>query len=139
MRKAHLLAGIIAVTAFLVTGQIMAHRTPPMATLGADVRLLFRSRHIYILAAGLVNLMLGLYMQPQTGWRGVGRSIGSGLVVLSPAMLIIAFAIEPRRGFQEEMRWSAAGLYALFGGSVAHLASWISEAPAEGKTKARVA
>jgi hypothetical protein len=54
-------------------------------------------------------------------------------------MLIIAFAIEPRRGFQEEMRWSAAGQYALFGVSMAHLASWIGEAPAEVKTKARVA
>jgi hypothetical protein len=34
----------------------------------------------------------------------------------------VAFALEPQHGFQEHMRWSVAGLFALFLGSLAHFA-----------------
>jgi hypothetical protein len=86
-----------------------------MVVLSDSARLMFRSRHIYILAAGLVNLMLGVYLQRQAaGWRRVVQSAGSTLVIVSPALLVVAFTVEPSRGFHEEMRWSAAGLYVLF-------------------------
>lgn len=123
MRGLHLWAGGIGVAAFLVTGQFMRHHQPPMGALSEGVRLMLRSRHIYILASGLVNLMLGLYVRRQgAGWRGVTQAIGSGLLIGSTALLIIAFIIEPGKAFQEEMWWSHMGLYALFGGSMAHLA-----------------
>lgn len=76
-------AGVMAVAAFLIAGQFMRYHTPPLATLGDSVRLMFRSRHIYI-------------------------------------VLVVAFTVEPARGFHEEMRWSAAGLFALFLGSMVH-------------------
>jgi hypothetical protein len=126
MRGFHLVAGIIAVTAFLITGQFMRHHLPPMATLGDATRLMFRSRHIYILAAGLVNLMLGLYLEPQVAsWRRTVQSAGSVLLLSSLVPLILAFVLEPERGFQPDMQWSAAGLYALFGGCMAHFVSAI--------------
>jgi hypothetical protein len=37
-------------------------------------------------------------------------------------LLVLAFTVEPQRGFHEEMRWSASGLYSLFLGSMAHFA-----------------
>lgn len=126
MRAFHLVAGIVTITAFLVTGQFMRHHQPPMATLGDGARLMFRSRHIYILAAGLVNLILGLYLQLQAaGWRKMVQLAGSVLLLGSLVPLILAFFLEPKRGFQPEMYWSAAGLYALFGGCMAHLVSAI--------------
>lgn len=95
-----------------------------MLTLSDSVRLMFRSRHIYILAAALVNLMLGLYLQQHShGWRRAVQTIGSAFVIASPALLILAFAIEPQRGFQKEMHASATGLYTLFLGCFAHLIS----------------
>jgi hypothetical protein len=43
-----------------------------MVALSDSARLMFRSRHIYILAAGLVNLVLGVYFERQArGWRRV--------------------------------------------------------------------
>ena len=126
MRGFHFVGGIIAVTVFLITGQFMRHHQPPMATLDDAARLLFRSRHIYILAAGLVNLILGLYLQLQeTSWRRMIQIAGSVLLAGSLVLLILAFVLEPERGFQPDMLWSAAGLYALFLGCMAHLVSTI--------------
>ena len=65
--------------------------------------------------------MLGLYVQRFLGWRGVVQVIGSGLLMVSPALLVVAFVIEGPRGFQPELLWSRLGLYALFGGCMLHL------------------
>jgi hypothetical protein len=123
MRRFHLAVGVLAVIAFLITGQFMRHHTPPMAAMSDGSRLMFRSRHIYILAGGLVNLVLGVYFQRQErGWRRVLQAAGSGFLIASPALLVLAFIVEPGRGFHEEMPWSHAGLYALLLGSVTHVA-----------------
>jgi hypothetical protein len=124
MRGVHLAAGAIAILVFLITGQFMRHHQPPMGTLGDAARLMLRSRHIYILAAGLINLMLGLYLQRHVaGWRRIVQIAGSGLIVASPVPLVLAFILEPERGFQPEMLWSASGIYALFLGCIAHFVS----------------
>jgi hypothetical protein len=73
MRRLHLRVGVFAVVAFLITGQFIRHHIPPMVALSDSVRLMFRSRHIYILAAGLVNLILGVYIFAAAG-RGVAQS-----------------------------------------------------------------
>src|SRR5438067_1680404 len=49
MRKLHLTIGVLTLIAFVITGQIIRHHTPPMRTLSDGVRLMYRSRHIYIL------------------------------------------------------------------------------------------
>ena len=124
MRRAHFIVGILAVAAFLISGQWMRHHTPPLASFAAGTRLMFRSRHIYILASGLVNLVLGLYFEWHAGGRRrVVQAGGSAILIVSPALLAAAFVIEPARGFQERMPWSQAGLYLLFGGAMAHLAA----------------
>jgi hypothetical protein len=117
-----LIVGVAAVIAFLITGQLLRHHTPPMTALTGSVRLMHRSRHLYILAAGLVNLMLGLYWQRRPDrWPFVVQTAGSAFLVLAPILLVLAFAVEPDRGFHEETLWSHAGLYALFAGSMLHL------------------
>ncbi len=89
---------------------------------------MFRSRHIYILASALVNLMLGLYVERcPAGWRRIVQAIGSGLLIGSTAVRVLAFAVEPEKGFQPEMWRSAEGLYAMFLGCMAHFASSIGK------------
>ena len=123
MRNLHLAVGVLAVIAFLITGQFMRHHAPPMVAMSDSARLMFRSRHIYILGSALVNLVLGVYFQRHTGgWRRVVQAIGSAFLIASPVLLLWAFTAEPGRGFREEMPWSHAGLYSLFAGSIAHLA-----------------
>lgn len=124
MRASHLWIGVLTVAVFLLTGQFMRHHDPPMASLSHSLRLMHRSRHIYILAGGLVNLVLGLYLQREAaGWRRTAQTIGSLLLLAAPVLLITAFALEPQQGFREAMPWSSAGMYALFGGCMGHLAS----------------
>jgi hypothetical protein len=126
MRRLHLVVGILTVVAFLITGQVMSHHQPAMAMLSDGERMMFRSRHIYILASGLINLMLGLYLRRwQSSWRAITQTAGSLLLIVAPVLLILAFGSEPKMGPQSVLRWSANGLFALFGGCMAHLASSI--------------
>ena len=124
MRRLHLVVGIITVTAFLLSGQLMDHHAPPLSELSDATRLLYRSRHLYVLAGGLVNLMLGLYLQRRsTGWRATTQTVGSSMLLVSPVLQTVAFLVEPQAGFKEQMWWSNGGLYLLFGGCMAHAAS----------------
>lgn len=129
MRKVHLSIGLLTVLVFLISGQFLHHHHPPMDSLGASARLMLRSRHIYILASGLVNLTLGLYVRKIAGGRGVVQAVGSTMLAVSPVLLLVAFILEPPRGFQPEMWWSSLGLYALFGGCMLHLAASAGRKP----------
>lgn len=116
LRMAHLVVGAIAVVAFLITGQIMTGHEPPVGELEWAERLLFRSRHIYLLSGGLVNLALGVHYLLPDGTARKGAAIAGSLLVLANALLLFfAFFAEPMAG-----RWpgmlSILGLYALFGG-----------------------
>jgi hypothetical protein len=116
LRMAHLAVGALAVAAFLVTGLVMYGHQPPLSEMGWGDRLLFRSRHIYLLCAGLVNLALGIhYALPDTAARRGAATAGSLLALASAALLFFAFFAEPMAG-REPGRLSALGLYAVFGG-----------------------
>jgi hypothetical protein len=116
LRTAHLVVGAITVGAFLVTGLVMAGHEPPLSSLDWDVRLLFRSRHIYILSAGLVNLALGLrYALPDGAARRGAAIAGSLLALASTVLLFFAFFAEPMAG-RSPGGLSGYGLFALFGG-----------------------
>jgi hypothetical protein len=116
LRMAHLVVGTAAVVAFLITGQIMGRHEPPVAAMEWAERLLFRSRHIYLLAAGLVNLAIGVhFLLPERAARRGAAIIGSLLVLASAALLFFAFFFEPMAGRLPGVV-SSLGLFALFGG-----------------------
>jgi len=116
LRTAHLVVGAVTVAAFLVTGMIMYAHEPPLSTMVWGDRLLFRSRHIYILCAGLVNLSLGLrYAVPEGPVRRGAAAAGSLLALASAVLLFFAYFAEPMAG-REPGPLSTLGLYALFGG-----------------------
>jgi len=129
MRRLHLVTGILTIIAFLITGQLMRHHSPPMGELSDSLRLLYRSRHIYILGSGLMNLMLGLYVREMRGWRRVVQWFGSVPVLLAPLLLIYAYAVEPGAGFHEDMAWSRLGLFAMFDGGLMHLVAGFERNP----------
>lgn len=116
LRMAHLVVGAIAVVAFLITGQIMGRHEPPVAAMEWAERLLFRSRHIYLLSAGLVNLALGVhFVLPARDLRRSAAIAGSLLVLASAVLTFFAFFAEPMAGRPPGMI-SSLGLVALFGG-----------------------
>src|SRR5918997_351406 len=70
MRRLHLVVGVATLVAFLLTGQYMDYLEVRTNALGETARVMFRSRHIYLLLAGLVNVGLGAYFSYRArGWR----------------------------------------------------------------------
>jgi hypothetical protein len=116
LRMAHLAVGLIAIVAFLITGMLMSAHEPPVMKLAWDQRLLFNSRHIYLMSAGLVNLAMGVrYLLPTARAPQAAVVVGSLLVLGSAVMLFFAFFAEPMAG-RLPGRLSGYGLFALFGG-----------------------
>jgi hypothetical protein len=123
MKMLHLIVGLSLVIIFLLTGQYMEfHR---VSELGDGTRMMFRSRHIYILLGGLLNLGLGAYFSyRQQGWRRVLRSIGSWLIIAAPFVSVGAFFYEPRlSGLPGTLTLPA--IIALFAGTLLHLLSGV--------------
>lgn len=121
MRRVHLIFGIVALVAFAATGMVMRVHHPPLRTLGEDVRLMYRSRHIYLLGAGVANLLLGLYLVPsRSAWRWGFQTAGSILFLASPILLGLAFFAEPGNRLTSELWRSHLGLFALLGGTILH-------------------
>ena len=122
MRRVHLILGLLGMVTFLITGQLMKHHNPPVRMLTPDVRMMYVSRHIYLLGAALVNLVLGLYLREYSpGWRRTLQRIGSVLIFLSVLSLLIAFISEPALGLAGRSWRSYFGLIGLFAGVMTHL------------------
>jgi uncharacterized protein YjeT (DUF2065 family) len=130
MRRFHLTIGLLSVIAFLLTGQFMKHHSPAMQFLTPDVHMMYVSRHIYLLGAALVNLVLGLYLQLcPPGWRRTLQQIGSLLILLSIGSLLMAFIAEPSLGLAGRSWRSYFGLVALFAGVMTHLVASLGSRP----------
>ena len=96
MKKVHIIYGVVVAVAFLLTGQYMRHHTPPMSDLDDAVRMLYRSTHIYLLAAALGNLGIGSYYQTRSGRpQRIVQAIGSLFIIIPPPLLLLAFFTEP--------------------------------------------
>jgi hypothetical protein len=97
MKLLHLVVGAVALVAFLLTGQYMEYLRLDSGATEDGARMMFRSRHIYLLLAGLVNLGVGAYFVRREGlWRRTLQALGSAFVLVSPALLLAAFFSEPQ-------------------------------------------
>ena len=103
----------------------MAHQGLDALPLDSGLRLLFRSRHIYLLFGGLVNLAIGLrFVLPPTGGARVAAIVGSTLTLLSPVLFAVAFVLEPLTSGEIGLT-SALGAFTAFGGVLLYsLATW---------------
>jgi hypothetical protein len=112
----HRWLGVTTIVLFLATGAIMAGQNLDALAVDSGLRLLFRSRHLYILFGGLVNLSIGLrFVLPPAGAARATALLGSALTLLSPVLFLAAFALEPLTSATPGLT-SALGAYAAFGG-----------------------
>ncbi len=121
MAWAHLILGIVLFVIFTVTGKYMRIDFPDKEIIPQDLRLLMRSRHIYILFSALIHLTLGVYLtiRPQT-WRRVFQFGGSAILVYSSALLIWAFVVETYQT-QQFSDLSRNGIFAALWGIGFHI------------------
>jgi hypothetical protein len=135
MKRFHLVFGVVVVIVFLITGQYMEFQH--VSEMDDGPRVLYRSRHIYLLLAGLVNLGLGLYVSYHPrGWRRTMQMIGSALIILAPPLLLAGFITEPDRGAARTMI-AAFGIFAVALGMLFHLISSLREKEAAHQNRDR--
>lgn len=121
MRRVHLMVGAIALLAFIATGQYMDRVHAHLAGMPDASRMLYRSAHIYLLFAALINLVLGAYLtSARSAWGRAVQGLGSILLLATPALFLGAFAVEP--GLSDLMRpWARPGIYLSLAGVLAHV------------------
>ena len=96
MKRIHAVVGIVGLMAFIATGQYMDRVHDHLRQTPDVTRLLFRSTHIYLLLASIINLALGLYLSVSPiPWRRGMQRIGSLLLLAGPPLLLAGFSTEP--------------------------------------------
>ena len=121
MKRLHLIMGLTVVVVFLLTGQYMEY--VHNRQLPDGMRMLYRSRHIYLLLVGLLNLVIGIYFnQWRPGWRRKLQVVGSLLVVLAPCLLLAGFFYEPNKG-PDQTILAPLGIFAVSLGALLHFIS----------------
>lgn len=121
MRRAHLYVGLAGIAAFLATGLYMDRVRGHLRGYDDTVRMLYRSTHIYVLLAAVVNVALGLYwQQAASSWRRLLQRLGSVALLAGPPLFLVAFCVEPYLAGLERP-WSRPAIYLALGGAMLHL------------------
>jgi hypothetical protein len=115
-----MIAGALGVLAFLLTGQYMDRWLGHLAGMADLPRMLYRSAHIYLLFAALLNVLLGLYGGDyRRGWRRGFAQLGSALILIAPVMILIGFDREASRT-DFERPFVGFAIYFCFAGVLMH-------------------
>ena len=131
LARVHLIVGATTLAAFLISGGYMLVHDPAVGKLDPGLHLLFTSRHIYILAAALIHLVLGSHVsRARTRGVRVVQRVGSTVLVVSSGLLILAFVAEPV-GAGHRTPLSRFGLYSLFVGAILHIGTGLRVRGAE--------
>ena len=106
---------------FVTTGSYMRADFPDKDAIPQELRLLMRSRHIYILFDALIHLALGVYLtiRPQM-WQRTLQYLGSFVLTISAAFLLWAFIVETYQ-LQHFSDLSRYGIYTSLAGVGLHL------------------
>lgn len=123
MKRFHQVFGILVVVVFLLTGLYMHFYHNHLRGMPDGLRMLYRTRHIFILFTGLLNLGIGAYFSyRQQFWRRVLQLSGSSLIIAASFLFIIAFFYEPKLTnlYTPLSHW---GTYTVVAGTFCHLFS----------------
>jgi hypothetical protein len=130
MKNFHLVFGVLVIIVFLLTGQYMDRYHEHLRGMADGPRMLFRSRHIFILLSGLLHLGLGTYWRNRlTPPRRVVQLIGSVLITVASVFFLLAFIYEPLlEGLYGP--YARVAIYAIAAGTLLHLLSGVNESRA---------
>jgi hypothetical protein len=123
----HLILGAVLFYIFTLTGSQMRADFPDKEVISQELRLLMRSRHIYILFSSLLHLLLGAYIRAAPSLRiRIFQFTGSGLLAISGVLFVVAFYFETYTSghYSDVSRW---GLYLSLAGVGIHLIGGIAD------------
>ncbi|MBK9317349.1 MAG: hypothetical protein IPM55_24340 [Acidobacteria bacterium] len=127
MKRIHFIFGLLVFIVFLLTGQYMDKVHNHLDGIEDGVRLLYRTRHIFILMASLIHIVLGLYYEILIGrWQRRVQTTGSLLLVAGTILLIIAFIDEPGKR-DMEAPYTYWGMHVILLGTIFHVMSVLKE------------
>src|SRR4030095_231258 len=96
MKRFHLIFGLVVLVVFLLTGQYMDRYHAHLMYTPDGPRMLYRTRHIFILMSGLLHLGIGSYFFARAqAWRRALQILGSLLITITPVLFTIRFFYEP--------------------------------------------
>ena len=127
MKRFHLVFGLVVVVVFLLTGQYMDRFHHHLMYMADGPRMLYRTRHIFILMSGLVHLGIGSYFSCRpTRVRRALQITGSILITVATVLFTIAFFYEPHlEGLSTPL--SLAGTIAISVGTLLHVFSGVRQ------------
>ena len=121
MRWIHLIFGLLLFVIFTQTGSFMRADFPDKEAISQELRLLMRSRHIYILFSALIHLALGTYMRMSAaGSQRLLQYAGSLMLTGSSVLLVWAFVTETY-SLQHFSDISRYGIYTALAGVGLHV------------------
>jgi hypothetical protein len=133
MKRVHLTFGLLLFVAFTVTGRWMRIDFPDKDAIPADLRLLMRSRHIYILFSALMHLLLGVYLTINADiFVRIAQYLASAFLFASSVFLVWAWYVESYQyaHFTDVSRW---GIYFALAGGVLSVAGAVVEQKRAGR------
>jgi hypothetical protein len=123
LKPVHIAVGVVGLLAFALTGQYMAIFLKGLAETPDGPRLLYRSAHLYLMWASLLNLVVGLYFTVATGKGArIAQGIGSAMLLATPPLFLTGFFGESPTNDLVRPFSSAANYLALLG-TLLHVAT----------------
>ena len=124
MKRFHLIFGLVVLVVFLLTGQYMDRFHEHLRYTPDGPRMLYRTRHIFILLSGLLHLGIGSYFSYRAEWRRALQYLGSALITIAPVLFTIGFFYEPHlQGLYAP--FSKKGIIMLAVGALLHVVSGV--------------
>jgi hypothetical protein len=100
LKKIHMIAGLAALAIFPLTGAYMRLFLAGEFAASDRFRFSVRANHVYILLASLIHISLGSYLRvsEKRRWANL-QALAALLLLTSTALVIAAFFLEPKTGF----------------------------------------
>lgn len=129
LRQVHTAVGILFLAGFVASGQYMDLVQDHLVGMADGPRLMYRSAHIYLLFAALLNLLLGSYVQVHAERRPrLMQTVGSVMILLPPILLTVSFFVDAQNPALERPL-ASIGIYMLALGAVLHFFSRFAASP----------
>ena len=128
MKWFHLAIGVLLFIAFTITGRMMRLDFPDKTLIPPDLRILMRSRHIYILFNSLIWLVLGVYFRSSPVlYRRLVQYAGSLFLLIAAGYLLFAWYVESYE-LAQFSNLSRQGIYLSLAGVALHMIGGIGQA-----------